>query len=83
MYVEIFVARDGRYDQVMRVWEDGRLEGQPMWMRNVLACRRPDPITGKVSRRGPPLVRRMASCFNSGYTFAIIGVAEVRRLPES
>lgn len=82
MYVEIFCRRDGRYEEVLRLWEDGRLEGQPMWMKSVATCRRPDPITGEVAMRGPALVRRITDCFNSGYVFARIGVTEVKRLPE-
>jgi len=82
MYVEIFRARDGRYEQVLRVWEDGRVEGERMWMQEVARCRRPDPITGEVAMRGPGLVRRLADCFNSGYVFARINVVQVKRLPD-
>jgi len=82
MFVEVFALQDERYELVIRVWEDGRLEGRPSWMRTVAACRRPDPITGEVAMRGPGLIRRLASCFNNGYLFARINVWEVRRLPE-
>lgn len=81
MYVEIFRLRDGKYEQVLRAWEDGRLEGQPMWMQEVARCRRPDPITGTVAMRGPALIRRLAACNDTGYTMSRVSVADVACLP--
>jgi hypothetical protein len=82
MFVEIGQYREGRVQLLLRVWEDGRAEGQPWLVRQVAACRRPDPVTGEIAMRGPGLVRRVAACFGTAYTVSRVSVADVRRLPE-
>jgi hypothetical protein len=82
MYVEVGQVTEGNLQLLVRIWEDGRAEGQPRMVQAVVQCRRADPVTGEIAMRGPGLVRRIASCFDTGYTLCRVSVAEVAVLPQ-